>query len=255
MSRGVVVLLHAFPCDGRMWAVQADALSAAGWDVVVPDLPGFGGSDLLDTEPNLDDVADVLLAELAAQGVERAVLAGLSLGGYLAMALLRKAPERFTAVLLCDTKASADADAAIANRHRLAQAVLDDPVNSGRILRQAVLPGLLGATSFATRPDVVATVESWLDDARPDTIAWYQRAMAARPDSFATLAALDVPCLVLWGQEDALSPQADQQAMLDSLRDGSAHVIAGCGHLSAVEDPDAVSAALVQFLDEADPRQ
>lgn len=253
MSGQVAVLLHAFPCDGRMWSAQADALSAAGWDVLVPDLPGFGKSDLLDTEPDLDAVADVVLRELAAQGIDRAAVAGLSLGGYVAMALLRKAPEIFAAVLLCDTKASADGETAVANRERLAQAVLDDPANCGRILRQSVLPGLLGATTFASRPAVVATVEQWLDEARPETVAWYQRAMAARPASFETLAALQVPTLVLWGEQDTLSPAADQQAMLAVLRRGEGRIIAECGHLAAVEDPDPVSAAMVAFLESVRP--
>lgn len=248
MSTGVVVLLHAFPLDGRMWAAQADAVSAAGWDVLVPDLPGFGESDLLGEEPSLDAVARTVLDELDAQRVDRAVIAGLSLGGYVTMALSRLAPERIDAIMLCDTKAAADTDVARANRERLTQAVLDAPASTGRILRQSFLPGLLGATTFAVRPDVVTQVEAWLDDADPHTIAWYQRAMADRPASYDTLAALAVPALVLWGDEDALSPQADQQAMLDALRFGREARIASAGHLSAVEAPDAVNAAMTGFL-------
>ena len=243
----VAVLLHAFPCDGRMWSAQADALSAAGWDVIVPDLPGFGESDLLDAEPGLDVVAQTVLAEIAAQGAGRVLLAGLSLGGYVAMAIARLAPQVIAGLALCDTKGSADADEAVQNRHRLADAVLADEANCGRILRQSVLPGLLGSTTFAERPEVVDEVGGWLDLARPQTVAWYQRAMATRPASFGTLAALDVPSLVLWGDEDVLSPQPDQRAMLDALRAPSEARIAACGHLSAVERPAEVSAALVGF--------
>ena len=248
MSAGTVLLLHAFPCAGEMWSAQADALSAAGWDVIVPDLPGFGASDLLDDEPDLDAVAAVILRELDAQGVGRAVVGGLSLGGYLAMALLRAAPQRFSAVMLCDTKGTADSPEAAGNRRRLAQAVLDDPASTGRVLRQSVLPGLLGETTFATRPQVVARVERWLDEARPETVAWYQRAMAARPDSLAMLASLSIPALVLWGDEDAISPEPEQRAMLEALSHATAQVVAGSGHLAAVEAPDAVSEALIAFL-------
>ena len=248
MRPGVVLLLHAFPCSGEMWSAQADALSEAGWDVVVPDLPGFGRSDLLDAEPDLDVVATVLLRELDAQRIDQVAVAGLSLGGYLAMALARIAPERLTAVMLCDTKGTADAPAAGENRRRLAQAVLDEPANCGRILRQSVLPGLLGGTTFAERPEVVARVEGWLDAARPESVAWYQRAMAGRPDSLATLGSLRVPALVLWGDEDAISAESEQRAMLDVLADGRAAVIATSGHLAAVECPDAVSDALIGFL-------
>ena len=254
MSSGqVAVLLHAFPCDGSMWSAQADALSAAGWDVLVPDLPGFGRSDLIDGAPSIDAVADTVLRQLAAQRIDRAVLGGLSLGGYVAMAMLRKAPAKFSAVLLCDTKASADGEQAIANRERLAEAVLAEPGDCGRILRESVLPGLLGATTFARRPAVVEEVTAWLDAARPATVAWYQRAMAARPESFDTLAALTVPTLVLWGEQDTLSPAADQRAMLDVLRRGTEHRVAESGHLSATECSADVSGAIVGFLESARP--
>ena len=249
MSAGTVVLLHAFPLDGRMWIDQADALSAAGWDVIVPDLPGFGESDLLGVEPDLAAVAETVIDELDAQGVQRAVIAGLSLGGYVAMALLRQAPERVAALILCDTKAAADTDTARENRVRIAEAVLAAPERTGRILRQSFLPGLLGPTTVSARPEIVEQVGTWLDEADADTIAWYQQAMAARPASFDVLAEFDAAALVLWGEADALSPEADQRAMLDVLQHGRAAVIADAGHLSAVESPDRVSEAMTAFLD------
>ncbi len=241
------LLLHAFPCDHRMWRAQAAGLRADGWRVLAPDLPGFGGTALPDAEPGLDSVARVVLDLLDAEGVESALLGGLSLGGYVAMALLRMAPERFPAVMLCDTKASADAETARENRLRLAAAVSGDPASCGRILRQSVLPGLLGPTTFEQRPQVVAEVGGWLDEAAPATVAWYQRAMAARPDSFATLQAVRGPALVLWGEEDALSPDADQQAMIEALAQPVAERLAGSGHLSSVEVPEAATEAIRRF--------
>ena len=246
-----VVLLHAFPCDGRMWAAQADALSEAGWDLIIPDLPGFGASDVLEAEPSLDLVADVVLRELSVQRIEGPVLAGLSLGGYVAMAMMRKSPERFSALMLCDTKASADTALARENRHRLAEAVVEDPAECGQILRRSVLPGLLGATTFAERLAVVEEVGGWLDEAHPQAVAWYQRAMAARPSSIPTLAAASIPALVLWGEEDTLSPEADQRAMLEALNNGSSARVLEAGHLSAVERPEVVSQRMIEFLEGA----
>ena len=244
-----VVLLHAFPCDGRMWAAQADALSEAGWDLIIPDLPGFGASDVLEAEPSLDLVADVVLRELSVQRIEGAVLAGLSLGGYVAMAMMRKSPERFSALMLCDTKASADTAEARESRHRLAESVVEEPAECGRILRGSLLPVLLGATTFAERLAVVEEVGGWLDEARPQAVAWYQRAMAARPTSIPTLAAASIPALVLWGEEDTLSPEADQRAMLQALTNATSACIPGAGHLSAVERPEAVSRRMIEFLE------
>ena len=243
-----LLLLHAFPCDGRMWEPQARAASAAGWRVLVPDLPGFGRSPLLDHAPDLDAVADALLEVLRARDIERVVLGGVSLGGYVTMALLRRHAAMVAGVLLCDTKAAADGDEARANRERLAALVLQDPAESGRVLEQAVLPGLLGETTRRTRPEVVDRVRGWLQEADPQAVAWYQRAMAGRPDSLGTLADADLPTLVVWGEEDALSPRAEQDAMLSAVSDATLTAIAGAGHLANVEDPDAVTHALLGFL-------
>lgn len=248
-----VVLLHAFPLDHRMWADQVAGLAAAGHQVLALDLPGFGGTALPDVDPSLDVVAEAIAQRLADEGIDHAVLVGLSLGGYVVMAMIRGAlmrarAESLDALILCDTKASADAPEAVSNRLRLADAVQADPGNCGRILRQAVLPGLFGQTTHANRPEVVDMVGGWLDQADPSSVAWYQRAMAARPDSHDLLRSLSAPALVLWGSEDALSPSAEQATMLAALGSARESVIEGVGHLSAVEDPAAVTAQLQEFL-------
>ena len=238
-----VVLLHAFPLDHRMWEAQVDALRAAGHTVICPDLPGFGGTVLPGGAPDLVSVAHAVVRELDEDGVERAVIAGLSLGGYVAMAMLRIAPERVAALALCDTKAGADAPEAIANRIRIAEAAERDPAGLGRLLRGALLPGLLASGSAQA-----ARVGAWLEAAPAPAVAWYQRAMAARPSSLPDLARFAGPALVLWGDRDAISPEPDQRAMLDALRHGEAVIIAGAGHLSAVEAPEDVSRALLDWL-------
>lgn len=241
-----VLLIHAFPCDHRLWAAQVESLD--GWRVLAPDLPGFGGTELLDAEPSLPAVADWLLGLLRREGIDRLAVGGISLGGYLVMELLRREPELFAAVLLCDTKASADSPEAAANRERLAAAVTAEPQACGRILRQSVLPSLLGRTSLDSRPEVVGMVAGWLDEAPAASVAWYQRAMAKRPDSLEVLSQVDVPALVLWGDEDALSPEGEQRSMLSALPRGSAAVIEGAGHLAPVERPEAASRAISDFL-------
>lgn len=244
----VLVLLHAFPCDGRMWLPQADAAVAEGWRVLVPDLPGFGRSPLLACDPALDAVADAVLGALDERDASRVVLGGISLGGYVSMAIARTRPECVAGLVLCDTKATADGDAARENRERLARMVEDAPEETARILEQAVLPGLLGDTTRAQRPEVVDLVRGWLEAAPAETVAWYQRAMALRPDSQQALRDLDVPTVVVWGEEDALSGRAEQDVMIACGSDAELAVVTGAGHLSNVEDPAAVSAALVSFL-------
>jgi pimeloyl-ACP methyl ester carboxylesterase len=216
--------------------------------VLVPDLPGFGGSELLDGPASLDDVASAVVDALDERDVQRCVVGGVSLGGYAAMALVRRHPERCAGLFLCDTKATADAPAARENRERLAGLVEADPASTGRILETAVLPGLLGDTTRETRPLVVEQVRGWLHEAPAATVAWYQRAMAERPDSLEVLAQASLPTVVVWGEEDALSPRAEQDAMVDAIADCLLVSVPGAGHLANVEDPGAVSIALERFL-------
>ena len=248
MSGQTVVLLHAFPFDARLWAHQADALTAVGWRVHVPNLPGFGGTELLLGAPSIDSVADAILADLDHRGIDRAVLGGISLGGYVAMAMLRKSPEIFAAAICCDTKASADTELARENRFRMAKAVTDNPQECGRILQQSMLTGLLGQVTRDTRPELVEQVAGWLTDADPRTVAWYQQAMADRAGSLEVLGELDIPVLVMWGAEDTMSPAADQMAMLQVLRSGQEVKISGAGHLSIVEQPAATARAIAKFI-------
>jgi pimeloyl-ACP methyl ester carboxylesterase len=245
-----VVLLHAFPLDKRMWDDVVGPIAESGWDVVVPDLLGFGESlldeDDLDDTPTLAAQARGVLSILDQIGLSNVVVCGLSLGGYVAMELVRQDPSRIAGLALVDTKATADTDEARANRLRVAEQVLDS--GSTEALARAMLPNLLGATTRDTRPEVVERVRGWILDADPVGVAVAQRAMAARPDSLADLASLVVPGLVLWGAEDTLAPRAEQELMVSAMRDARFVEIPECGHLCAVEAPEATVAALLAFL-------
>lgn len=250
-----VLLLHAFPCEGTLWTAQAQALVAAGYRVLVPDLPGFAGTPLPDTAPSIEVLAEAVLAGVDLAGVGSCVVGGSSLGGYVLMEIVRQRRNLVDAIVLSGTKATADSDEARANRERLATLVLDSPEQTGRILEQSVLPGLLGSTTREQRPVVVDRVRDWLSRVTPQTVAWYQRAMAGRPDSLADLAALEVPGLVVWGPEDSLSPRVEQDLMLDALADGRLVEVARTGHLCLIERPEPVGEALVAFAGEVSVRR
>lgn len=247
-SGPAIVLLHAFPCDHHMWDAQVPALVDEGWRVLVPDLPGFGASALPIGEPHLGSVVDILVADLLERGVDRLVVAGLSVGGYLVMEWLRRRPEMLAGIALCDTKATVDAEQARAGRFSMAEAVERDPAGTGALLEERMLAGLVGETTHAERPEVIERVRRWLEAASAPSVAWYQRAMADRPDSLPTLGECEVPALVLWGEQDTMSGEREQQAMLGSLRDAKAAPISRAGHLSAVENPVPVAEELVDFV-------
>lgn len=239
-----LVLLHAFPLSSAMWLEQRELLGSR-CRVITPDQRGFGGSELGADEPSLGACADDVIALLDGLGLDRVVLGGLSMGGYVAMELLRRAPERVSALLLADTKASADPPEAREGRMRTAEAVERDGTGP---LAETMLPLLLGATTLETRAAVAGRVRGLVAAAPPAAVAWASRAMAARPDSFDVLRATEVPALVVVGDEDALSPVAQAQEMVDALPQGRLAVVPGAGHLSAVEDPPAFAAAVRAFL-------
>lgn len=242
-----VVLLHAFPLNASMWSAQREAL-AGSYRVICPDQRGFGGTQLgHDIEdPRLDDVADDVVAMLDARKVGTFVLGGLSMGGYVAMALLRRHPERVSALVLADTKATADPPEAAANRLRIAEAVVE--AGNSALLLDEVLPKLVGATTKERRPMVQGRVKALVERAPAYAVSWAQRAMAARPDSTETLKGIDVPALVIRGDEDELSSEADTEAMAAALPNATLVTIPASGHLTAVETPEEFNAALLEFL-------
>ena len=254
-----LVLLHAFPLSAAMWAAQRDALDGP-YRVLTPDQRGFGGRPLGDRDsapsgtplgtepPSLEVVADDLAALLDAEGLDKVVLGGLSMGGYVAMAFLRRFADRVAALVLADTKASADTAAARDNRERIARTVLAE--RSPRVLVEEVLPALVGETTEASRPQVLASVRALVEAAPPDAVAWAQRAMAARPDSFDVLRATALPALVMVGAEDRLATVDDAAAMAEALPNGRLLTIARAGHLTAMEDPAEFTASLRGFLAE-----
>ena len=242
-----VVLLHAFPLNASMWAAQREALSGA-YRVICPDQRGFGGTPLYEhDDPSLDDIADDVAAMLDKLKVERCVLGGLSMGGYVAMAFARRHPDRLRALVLADTKASADPPEAAANRLRIAEEVV--AAGHAKQLVDELLPKLVGTTTKERRALVLGRVKATVERAPLYAVAWAQRAMAARPESFDTLRAVAVPALVVVGEEDELSPPGDAAAMAAALPGATLVTVPAAGHLSAMEAPEEFNTALRGFLD------
>jgi pimeloyl-ACP methyl ester carboxylesterase len=218
-----LVLLHAFPLDARMWDVPG---------ALTPDLRGRG-------EPDLDTLARQVIDEL---GDREVVLGGCSMGGYVAMAVLRHAPERVKGLVFVDTKHTADTPEAAENRHAMADRVEREGV--GEWLVEATLPNLLGPNAS---PQARSLTRTMILDQRPEDVAWWQRAMAKRPDSTEVLEALDVPSLVLVGEHDKLTPPDVAAKLAVTLKHATSERVEDAGHLPPVEQPAEFRARLERW--------
>ena len=240
-----LVLLHGFPLTADMWREQL-AAPPHGWRVLAPDFAGFGGCDDHGGESvSLDDYAGDVLTWLGRLGVQQIVLAGLSMGGYVALALARLAPERLNALVLADTKAPADSDEARAGRDRMLDTLGEHGTDG---VAAEMLPKLLGATTRSSRPQLVAEVRSLILPNPPDGVRRGILRLRGRPDATAVLPRIGVPTLVLVGEEDEVTPPKDARALATAIPQATLETLPGAGHLSNLEAPSRFNAALHRFL-------
>jgi pimeloyl-ACP methyl ester carboxylesterase len=239
------VLLHAFPLNARMWEGQF-AMAERGWHVLAPQFRGFDGGTDEPPAASVDDYAGDVVDLLDALHIENAVIGGLSMGGYVAFALLRNAPRYVQGLILADTKSRADTPEGIAGRQRMLQLVTS---HGALAVADEMLPKLLGETTRRQRPDVEAKVRDLVLAGSTEAIAGGVRALMTRPDSTALLSAIHVPTLVIVGSEDTVTPPADAEALHAGVAGSALVVIPEAGHLSSLEQPAAFNAALARFLD------
>ncbi|SDD52747.1 Pimeloyl-ACP methyl ester carboxylesterase [Sanguibacter gelidistatuariae] len=245
-----LVLLHGFPLDHRMWDDVARELPS-DLTVLAADLPGLGKATLGGfPEPSIEAAAAAVAHSLHDAGITSAVVAGLSMGGYVALALAERHPELVAGLALVDTKSTADDDAARANRLRVAGEVeRAGTVDAVRGMRSS----LLGETSRVARAELVDRLDGWIGEQSPAGVAWSQRAMAARGDRTAVLRSFAGPATVVVGEEDTLTPVAAAEHMVAALSEPGFVVVPGAGHMSAIECPVDVARALTDLVHRVPP--
>ena len=245
-----VVLLHGFPFDRSMWREQTEAL-AEGYRVITPDLRGMGETGGSVAGPStMDEMAHDVAALMDYLGIERAVVGGLSMGGYVTLAFYRRHRLRARALVLADTRPGADTDEARKTREEQAQKILEEGTGS---IADDFLKKVLTPETLSGRPLVVARVREMILKTPARGAAAALRGMAVRHDQTSFLEALLVPTLILVGSEDQLTPPREAELMRKEIRGSRLQVIEDASHLSNVERPEEFNRALKTFLDELNP--
>lgn len=241
----VTLLVHGFPLDGTMWSGQIDCLAEQG-RVIVPDMRGFGQSGPAGDITTMEQMADDLAALLDALEIDEPIaLGGLSMGGYVALAFAAKYVSRLAALVLCDTRAGADAPEAARGRHETARRVLAEGLGA---VADSMMPRLLAPATERDRPDVADAVRRMILRADPRAVAAALRGMAQRADSTPLLGAIRCPVLAIVGAQDAITPPAEMRAMADAFPRARLVEIPGAGHLATMEQPAMVNEVLTAFL-------
>lgn len=245
-SGSVALFVHGFPLDSTMWLEQIQMLAGTRW-CIAPDLRGFGrSSPSIRSVLSMEDHADDLVALLDALAIEQVDLVGLSMGGYIALAFAERHPGRLRTLTLVDTKSTEDSPDAKAGRDGAAERVAVE----GRSGPADDMINVLVAESASnwTR----ARLRTMIESTPAETIVAALKGMKQRPDRTPVLSNLSVPAAVIVGEYDMLSPIAEADHMAVTVG-GALTVVPDAGHMSPIEDPATVAAALRTLWSEGSP--
>jgi 3-oxoadipate enol-lactonase len=240
-----VVLLHPFPANHDLWKPAAQAL-VTRYRVILPDLRGHGDSGVGEGPATMEKHAADIARILDHEEVGRASFVGVSIGGYVLFEFWRRYRARVEALALCNTKASADTPEARIGRLQAAADVIERGTEP---FFESMLPKLMGKTTHSTRPDLVEGALRMMRKMSAEGVAMVQRGMAERQDSMETLKTINVPTLLVTGDEDIFTGVSDAELMRQNIPGSQLRVIAKAGHYSPWEQPEEVGNLLRQFLD------
>ncbi len=244
-----LVFLHAFPLSHAMWTPQVEALSSS-YRVITLDLRGHGEPELALGNFRLDDYADDVIALLDQLQIPKAVIIGLSMGGYTAFSIVRRYPARVQALVLADTRAQADTEEGKAGRRAMGEVAQKKGAST---IATLMIPKLLAPSTPQENPELTNRVREMILEAKTESIVTDLMAMADRADSIELLAHITCPTLVIIGEEDQATPVADSRMMADRIPNSTLVIIPKAGHLSNVEQPGPFNEAIETFLKSLPP--
>jgi 3-oxoadipate enol-lactonase len=240
-----VVLLHPFPVSREFWRPVIPMLSSR-YRLVLPDLRAHGRSGVGEGSATMSRHAADLAELLKAESIPRAAFIGVSISGYILFEFWRSHRERVAALVLANTRATADTDEGRARRLKS----IDEIQQHGPApFLDAQIQALVGETTRRNRPDIASDARALMNPMRLENIAAVQRGMAERPDSVPTLRTITAPTLIIAGNEDTVTPVSDAELMHAHIRDSQLEIIDRAGHYSVFEYPGIAARAIRHFLD------
>lgn len=239
-----VVFIHAFPLNQSMWDEQVSQLREHCRTITL-DLRGFGRSEAPQDPFSIDEMAADVRGLMSILNIDRAVLVGLSMGGYVTLAFYRSYPDAVRAMVLADTRASADTSDARERRLKSAQKA---EAEGSAAIANDMIPLLLGDTTLNTRPGTVDRVRSMIEANAPRVIAGAQRAMADRRDSTDALPNIEIPVMIIFGAEDKLTSAGEAESLRTNIKEARLGLIEAAGHLPNIERPAEFNALLTEFI-------
>jgi 3-oxoadipate enol-lactonase len=239
-----VVFIHGFPFSSDMWSAQVAFLNK-DFRCITYDVRGHGASEAGDGQYTLELFVDDLIGLLDHLRIDRAVLVGLSMGGYIALRTVERNPERCRALVLCDTRSEGDSNE---SKIRRANQGMDVKTKGSSAFASAFVKAVFREQSFQTRPLAVERIRQTIERMSPMAIAGTLTALAARTDTTTSLPKIGVPALVLVGEDDKITPPADARAMQQKIPSAQIHIIPSASHLSNLENEPVFNHHLLEFL-------
>ncbi len=239
-----LLLIHGYPLDRTLWLAQRDALADVA-RVIIPDLRGFGESQLVSGPVTVDTYAEDLNELLDTLQVQNAIIGGMSMGGYIAFAFYRKYPERVRGMILVDTRAQPDTAEGRKGRE---ESIALARAEGAEAIADRMLPKMLTSETLATRPEVGNGLRDLMARQRVQAIVNALEALRDRPDSTPTLAKISVPTLIVVGAEDTLTPPKDSETMRSAIQGAQLAVIPQAAHASNYEQPEEFNRVVREWL-------
>jgi 3-oxoadipate enol-lactonase len=239
-----ILFIHGFPFNKNMWAGQVDALKE-NFRVVAYDVRGHGGSDIGHVDFSIDLFVTDLINLMDALQIEKAILCGLSMGGYIALHALEQYPGRFEALILCDTQCMADTPEGKEKRMKAIESI---KANGVALYAKASIINLFAEESFQTKQKEIAAIQKTIEQTSPETLCQTLMALAQRRETCTRLTEIKIPVLILVGREDKITPIAAAKLMDEKIKHSTLIIVEHAGHLTNLENPSDFNYQLKQFV-------